>query len=107
MKNLPWKKIGKGALKVLGVASALDPRLAVLAPVVELVEKLMPNAPGADKKAAVLEALEAYIQMLPEAKQAQARELYALLNDLYVQARNLETKIEDTVEAIKALKDGD
>jgi hypothetical protein len=101
MKNLPWKKIGKGALKGLGIAAAIYPGpLAPITPLIVLAEKL--GGSGADKKAAVMEALEDEIVLLPVDKQDEARALYSAAIDAEVAFKNAEAKAHAAYDAAAA-----
>jgi hypothetical protein len=108
MKNLPWRKIGKGALKGLGIAAAVSPAtFAPVLPLIVLAEKL--GGSGADKKAAVMEALDDEIALLPLDKQDEARALYSAAIDAAVAFKNAEAKAHATYDAavafIAAVKD--
>ena len=100
MKNLPWKKIGKGALKGLGMAAPFVPQLTPILPLILMAEKL--SIPGAEKKAAVMEALETEIGLLPADKQDEARALYAATVDAIVAAKNAEAKAHAAYDAAVA-----
>ncbi len=85
--GIPWKKIGKGAIKGLGIAAAIDPiHFGPFIPLIVMAEKL--GKPGADKKAAVMEALESEIALLPVDKQDEARAAYSSTVDAIVAALN-------------------
>ncbi|HEX2594707.1 MAG TPA: hypothetical protein VHL34_24605 [Rhizomicrobium sp.] len=99
--GIPWKKIGKGALKGLGIAAAIDPvHFGPFVPLITLAEKL--GGSGSDKKAAVMEALEAEIALLPADKQDEARAAYSAAVDAIVAAKNAEAKAVEAYEKAAA-----
>lgn len=99
---MKWKALGKGLLKGLGIAAAVDPiHFGPVVPLIALAEKL--GTSGAQKKQAVMDALEAEIALLPLDKQDEARAAYDAAVDAIVAALNAQDKAEDAIEKVTAL----
>lgn len=99
--HIPWKKIGKGAEKVIQAGAIFDPDLAAVAALIEVAETSVLTS-GPDKKAMVMAGARALIaaklQGLPALTAAQQAAIDAAISqfiDSYVAVRN-------AIEAVKA-----
>lgn len=103
--HIPWKTIGKGALKVIELGATIgEPHAKALAALVEAVEAAYPGTAGQDKYQKVLAASDALLAVsgLSDAQKASIVAVREAFINAYVAARNAEAEIEAAYAALQA-----
>lgn len=97
--KFPWKKILGGAVAGLKVAALVDPQLGAAVGIIESIQHISPDKPGAEKAQDFETIADSAIDLTPftDEQKAELRRSLSSWKDTYVAVRNAETAAETAV----------